>query len=151
MPIAGARARDRPQDPADPRGRADSHQGSDGRRQQRTARRSQLAVLAAPGRAARSVIRDVNYFKAVIAGALCMAVLLRSALSADAAFQDFLASLWPSAQQMGVSRATFDAATRGLEPDYGLPDLVIPGRPERPSPGQAEFVQAPADYLKESS
>jgi len=52
---------------------------------------------------------------------------------------------------MGISRATFDAATRGLEPDMSLPDLIIPGRPERPSGRQAEFVQAPADYIKESS
>jgi lytic murein transglycosylase len=67
---------------------------------------------------------------------------------ADASFQAFLQSLWPQAQQMGISRATFDAATRGLEPDLSLPDLVLPGRP--PPPGrQAEFVQTPADYLKE--
>ena len=42
-------------------------------------------------------------------------------------------------------------ATRGLEPDLTLPDLVLPGRPDKPPPGQAEFVQTPADYLKESS
>jgi lytic murein transglycosylase len=48
-----------------------------------------------------------------------------------------------------VSRATFDLATRGLEPDLSLPELVLPGRPERPSGGQAEFVLTPADYLKE--
>src|SRR5262249_17887088 len=40
---------------------------------------------------------------------------------------------------------------RGLEPDLSLPDLVVPGRPERAPPGQPEFVQTPADYLKESS
>src|SRR5579864_8649174 len=68
---------------------------------------------------------------------------------ADAAFQAFLQSLWPQAQALGVSRATFDNATRGLEPDLSLPDLALPGRPERPSAGQAEFVLTPADYLKE--
>ena len=71
--------------------------------------------------------------------------------AADPAFQQWLAGLWPEAQQMGISRATFDAATRGLEPDLWLPDLIIPGRPERPSGGQAEFVQAPADYIRETS
>ena len=71
--------------------------------------------------------------------------------AADPAFQQWLAGLWPQAQQMGISRATFDAATRGLEPDLSLPDLIIPGRPERPSGGQAEFVQTPATYLKEAS
>ncbi len=49
-----------------------------------------------------------------------------------------------------MSRATFDTAVRGLEPDLSLPDLAIPGRVQAP-PGQAEFVQTPADYLKESS
>jgi lytic murein transglycosylase len=70
---------------------------------------------------------------------------------ADAAFQTWLQSLWPQAQALGVSRATFDEATRGLEPDLTLPDLVLPGRPEKPSAGQPEFVLTPADYLKESA
>ena len=71
------------------------------------------------------------------------------ARAADPAFQRFLEGLWPSARELGVSRATFDAATRSLEPDLSLPDLVIPGRPDR-QPTQAEFVQTPAQYLKES-
>ncbi|MDQ2082478.1 lytic murein transglycosylase [Xanthobacteraceae bacterium Astr-EGSB] len=71
--------------------------------------------------------------------------------AADAAFTRFLAGVWPDAQARGISRAVFDAAVRGLEPDLSLPDLVLPGRPERPAPGQAEFVQTPADYLKERS
>ena len=69
--------------------------------------------------------------------------------AADSAFTAWLQSLWPQAQALGVSRATFDAATRGLEPDLSLPDLVLPGRPEKPSAGQPEFVDTPADYLKE--
>jgi lytic murein transglycosylase len=73
------------------------------------------------------------------------------ARAADAAFTQFIASLWPEAQTQGVSRATFDAETRGLEPDYKLPDLILPGRPATGAPSQAEFVQVPADYLKEAS
>ena len=69
--------------------------------------------------------------------------------AADVAFARWLESLYPAAQQLGISRATFDAATRGLEPDLSLPDLVIPGRVDR-QPAQAEFVQTPAEYLKES-
>src|SRR5215468_159039 len=72
-------------------------------------------------------------------------------LAADAAFERWLASLWPEAQAMGVSRTTFEAATRGLEPDFSLPDLAIPGRPEAPQPGQPEFVRTPADYLRETT
>jgi lytic murein transglycosylase len=74
-----------------------------------------------------------------------------SARAADAGFTQFIASLWPEAQAAGVSRATFDAQTRGLEPDYKLPDLILPGRPATGAPSQAEFVQVPADYLKEAS
>ena len=76
---------------------------------------------------------------------------LSPAHSADAGFTQFIASLWPEAQAAGVSRATFDAETRGLEPDYKLPDLILPGRPATGAPSQAEFVQVPADYLKEAS
>src|SRR5277367_191080 len=87
-------------------------------------------------------------------GALLGAVLLSGAFCirgahADDAFQTWLQSLWPQAQALGISRATFDTATRGLEPDLTLPDLVLPGRPERPPPGQPEFVQTPADYIKQ--
>src|SRR6201997_3775679 len=73
-----------------------------------------------------------------------------AACAADAAFQAFLQSLWPQAQELGISRATFDAATRDLEPDLSLPDLAIPGRSEKPA-AQPEFVQTPADYIKEST
>ena len=67
----------------------------------------------------------------------------------DAGEAGVLIDLSPQAEPLGISRATFDSATRGLEPDLSLPDLVLPGRPERPSAGQPEFVQTPADYLKE--
>src|SRR3954449_10284456 len=74
-----------------------------------------------------------------------------TASAADAAFTQFIASLWPEAQAAGVSRETFDRETRGLEPDYKLPDLILPGRPATGAPSQAEFVQVPSDYVKESS
>src|SRR5262249_61713046 len=78
-------------------------------------------------------------------------LLLRaSSLAADSAFDAFLRSTWPDAQALGVSRATFDAAIRGLEPDLSLPDLDIPGRVS-PPPAQPEFVQTPAQYLRESA
>jgi lytic murein transglycosylase len=73
------------------------------------------------------------------------------ARAADPGFTNFIASLWPEAQRSGVSRAVFEAETRGLEPDYKLPDLILPGRPATGAPSQAEFVQVPADYLNEAS
>lgn len=83
----------------------------------------------------------------LIAAVLVFATPVRAA---DADFEKWLEALWPAAREQGVSRATFDAATRGLEPDLSLPDLVIPGRVDR-QPAQAEFVQTPAEYLKENA
>ncbi|HEU5017733.1 MAG TPA: lytic murein transglycosylase [Pseudolabrys sp.] len=86
----------------------------------------------------------------VLTVALLLLVLTNHASAADAAFAQWLHSLWPQAQALGISRATFDTATHGLEPDYSLPDLAIPGRPEKPA-AQPEFVQTPAQYLREST
>jgi lytic murein transglycosylase len=72
------------------------------------------------------------------------------AQATDAAFQKFLAQFWPQAQAFGISRTTYDAATRGLEPDLSLPDLATAGRPEQQAQ-QAEFVQTPGQYLREAS
>ena len=86
-----------------------------------------------------------------IAGLVPAIVLwLVTSAFADAAFDRWLESLWPQAQSLGVSRTTFDAATRGLEPDLKLPELVIPGRQETQR-GQAEFVLTPTGYLKETT
>ena len=86
----------------------------------------------------------------IAAALLVVLSLSASAHAADAAFQQFLQSAWPEAQALGVSRATFDTATRGLEPDLSLPDLAIPGKPEQ-QPQQPEFVQTPAQYLREAT
>jgi lytic murein transglycosylase len=87
-------------------------------------------------------------FTVAIVAVLCGS---SSARAVDAAFTQFIASLWPEAQAAGVPRETFDAQTRGLGPDYKLPDLMLPGRPATGAPSQAEFVQVPADYLNEAS
>jgi lytic murein transglycosylase len=94
--------------------------------------------------------RFVNY-AAVVVVAWIAAAAAPSATAADPSFQKWLEELWPQAQALGVSRATFDRATRGLEPDLTLPDLELPGREGAPPRGQAEFVQTPADYIREAS
>jgi lytic murein transglycosylase len=86
-----------------------------------------------------------------ITALMLFASALSPARAADAAFTQFIVSLWPEAQAAGVSRATFDRETTGLEPDYKLPDLILPGRPATGAAAQAEFVQVPADYIKEAS
>ncbi|MBX6426386.1 MAG: lytic murein transglycosylase [Variibacter sp.] len=85
---------------------------------------------------------------------LCLAALVFGTGSPvradDADFRAWLETVWPQAQAAGVTRATFDRALRGLEPDYALPDLDVPGRPPA-AEGQPEFVQSPADYMREST
>ena len=82
---------------------------------------------------------------------LLIACFALAALPAQAEnFHQWLAEQFPAAQSLGISRATFDAATRGLTPDLSLPDLAISGQPEK-QPQQPEFVQTPGQYLRESS
>jgi lytic murein transglycosylase len=80
--------------------------------------------------------------------AILIFLAFAGAAQADTAFDKFLAETWPQAQELGVSRATFDAAIKGLEPDLSLPDLAVPGQSERQAQ-QAEFVQTPGQYLRE--
>jgi lytic murein transglycosylase len=85
-----------------------------------------------------------------VAAVACLLCVLGSAAQADdPAFRAWLETVWPDAQAMGVSRATFETATRGLEPDLSLPDLSVPGRPQTPPAEQPEFVKTPAEYLSE--
>jgi lytic murein transglycosylase len=60
--------------------------------------------------------------------------------------------LWPDAQKLGVSRATFDAAFTGVSLNWKLPDLVPPGeKPKVPkAQRQAEFG-SPGAYFAESA
>jgi lytic murein transglycosylase len=62
-------------------------------------------------------------------------------------FRQFIQTLWPEAAANGVSRATFDAAFRGVVPDLSIPDLVLPGKAPSDVKGQAEFTRTPAEYL----
>lgn len=66
---------------------------------------------------------------------------LMTAAAIRAAANDFpqcLARLWPHAARRGISRATYDRHTRGLEPDLKIMDLVD---------SQPEFTRAVWDYL----
>jgi lytic murein transglycosylase len=94
----------------------------------------------------RSACRTIAF--GLLLSVLALASPVRAA---DATFTQFIASLWPEAQAAGVSRETFDRETRGLEPDYKLPDLILPGRPATGAPSQAEFVQVPAGYVNEGN
>ncbi len=55
-------------------------------------------------------------------------------------------TIWPIAQQNGVSRATFETALSGVTPKWDLPDLVYAGKPADTNLRQAEF-RPPAAYF----
>ena len=95
--------------------------------------------------------RSLKYwFAGVVASAAIMSVCVSPAPAADA-FRAFLDSLWPDAQALGITRATFDTAFRGLTPDLKLPDLILPGRKRDDSAGQAEFTKSAMEYLNPKS
>lgn len=87
---------------------------------------------------------------AVLLCAVCATGYAQSDLPTPETFRRFLSSMWPDAKAFGVSRATFDAALKGVELDLTLPDLVIPGKAEIDSRGQAEFTRTPAEYLNDA-
>ena len=82
----------------------------------------------------------------IVTSALICLVMI-SPVYANKGFSEFLQSLWPEAQQAGVSRKTFDNAIRGLKPNLRLPDLEIPGRNKNRQSQQAEFTREPRQYL----
>ncbi|MBI4724229.1 MAG: lytic murein transglycosylase, partial [Rhodomicrobium sp.] len=63
-------------------------------------------------------------------------------------FRAWVASFRPIAIQSGIRAEVYDQVTRGLTPDFSLPDLDIPSRTAK-QPGQAEFVRTPGEYLRE--
>jgi lytic murein transglycosylase len=102
-----------------------------------------------PERRSRNRLLKTTLLVAVLT--LLAAFYAPASARADPAFRAFLEELWPEAQALGVSRATFDAAAGSLTPDRNLPDLVLPGRSQTTSGGQAEFTQTPAEYLSEKT
>jgi lytic murein transglycosylase len=92
----------------------------------------------------------------LLATALLGSVLFAAptaAQSVSAQFQTWLENdLWPEAKKSGVSRATFDAAFDGVQPNLKLPDLVLPGQKQK-TPAkqhQAEFG-SPGNYFAEKT
>lgn len=87
---------------------------------------------------------------ALVAFAVLLNLIAPASASSDPAFDAWIKALWPDAQKLGVTRATFDLAFKGVEPDLALPDLVLPGRPSSQVKGQSEFTKPPQDYLDKS-
>jgi len=102
-----------------------------------------------PGEEPRRIDRQAaSAFSTVAIIAIALALITAPSLRAEPSkpFTEFIESLWPDARdRFGVSRATFDAAIKGLKPDLSLPDLKRKGKPRKVR--QAEFTRAPSDYL----
>lgn len=82
--------------------------------------------------------------------ALAVLALSSPAFSRDLTFKAWQQELWPEARALGISRATFDRAFRGLTPNYKLPDLKRPGKKTPSNKGQAEFTRPPSAYINRS-
>src|SRR5262245_8609917 len=73
-----------------------------------------VAERSAPTRRNRQSGMAISALARLLLCALAISLLLAPAPGRAETFQGWLEALWPAAQQRGVSRATFDAATRGL-------------------------------------
>ncbi len=93
----------------------------------------------------------MSWSKVMLALALALMSLASPPARADAEYDLFLATLWPEAEAMGISRKTFDGALVGLTLDRKLPEIgVEPGEPDKNTKGQPEFVKPPSTYMRES-
>jgi lytic murein transglycosylase len=63
-------------------------------------------------------------------------------------FRAWLVSFRASAVKEGIRPEIYDSITRGLTPDFSLPDLKMTSRGGK-EPGQPEFVRTPEQYLNE--
>jgi lytic murein transglycosylase len=102
-----------------------------------------------------------NHLHVLFSFAVAILLSLSSLCSAQAAdraaverqFRAWLADdLWPDAQKLGISQATFAAAFKGGSLNWKLPDLIPPGeKPKVPkAQRQAEFG-SPGAYFAESA
>jgi lytic murein transglycosylase len=92
----------------------------------------------------------IHSFRLLLISIAAGVIFLSVPAAGQTSFDQFIQSLWPEAQKLGVSRKTFDSVTRGLTPDTSLPDLEIPGRVVAP-PAQPEFVQTPGQYVSDAT
>lgn len=95
-------------------------------------------------------MRALGGAAALLAIAVLLSALpiLRSpAAQPQPSFKAWLQIFWPDAERAGITRATFDRAFAGLEPDLTLPDLILPGKQEPRPGGQAEFSRTPEQYV----
>ena len=87
-------------------------------------------------------------FVSVLIGLANMALIASANAQSQKGFERWLTTdLWPEAQRQGISRKTFNRATKGLKFDPRMPDLAN-AKPKKNS--QSEF-RAPGRYFNQNS
>lgn len=106
--------------------------------------------MSHPGTSANQGMRALR----TVAGVLVLAIVVAASFVPVAAvsqtqpsFKAWLQAFWTDAERAGITRATFDSAFAGVEPDLTLPDLILPGKQEPRPGGQAEFSRTPEEYV----
>ena len=94
-----------------------------------------------PFRSARRICGALILGLCFSSGLEAMVAPARAQEAAPAGFQRFVQGLWPAARARGVSRATFEEAFRGVEPD---PKIIALTKK------QSEFVRPIWDYINGS-
>ena len=93
------------------------------------------AVATVPLSAPAPVLREWSGQSGASGNPLMTADAIRAA-AAD--FGNCIAGMWPQAEKLGISRASFERYTAGLTPDLSIMDLLD---------AQPEFNKSPWDYL----
>ncbi len=95
--------------------------------------------------------RQARSTKAGILSALLSVFLIQAAFAGTPSVEGFrawIASFRATALAKGIRAGVYDSVTRGLVPDFTLPDLDIPSKKQ---PEQPEFVRTPEQYLSDKS
>ena len=83
---------------------------------------------------------------ALLSGFLVQAVL--AGTPSTEGFRAWIASFRATALEKGIRASVYNSVTRGLVPDFSLPDLDIPSKKQAEQP---EFVRTPEQYLSDKS
>lgn len=95
--------------------------------------------------ACAAVVRRVS--RSVVVVVALAGLAPAPAASANQDFRRWVEELWPEAKALGVSRQTYDAAFKDVQPDLTLPDLILPGQKRPAGNDQPEFSKTPVEYL----
>jgi len=94
----------------------------------------------------QALLAKAGFVAALLSVFLVQAVL--AATPSTEGFRAWIASFRATALEKGIRASVYDSVTRGLVPDFSLPDLDIPSKKQAEQP---EFVRTPEQYLSDKS